>query len=211
MIDKWVSIGNNYEVSDSGLIKYKGEQIEPRSSLGYKSIYISNNGKLGKTYFVHRLICQAFIGNPEDKPCVNHINGDRFDNRVDNLEWVTYGENNKHAYETKLRDAFDMCGMKNWMSKLTDVDVYEIKLLSLSFTYDEISVITNVPKSTISDIIYGRTWTHLNLGHTIDAPVSIKQEMLQSGYIDTPDQGLVFIGGMTDTRAPKNHELHGLD
>ena len=57
---------------------------------------------LGKPCKVHRLVAQAFIPNPENKPTVNHINGIRDDNRVDNLEWATHSENKQHAYDTGL-------------------------------------------------------------------------------------------------------------
>lgn len=56
-----------------------------------------------KTYkFVHQLVAEAFVPNPENKPCIDHINGRKLDNRANNLRWVTYKENNNYAQQNGL-------------------------------------------------------------------------------------------------------------
>lgn len=69
---------------------------------GYREVLLSENGKT-KNYFVHRLVAQAFIPNPDNLPCVNHRDGNKLNNSVDNLEWCTHRENTKHSFRIGLQ------------------------------------------------------------------------------------------------------------
>ena len=71
-----------------------------KNKQGYLEVYLYKSGKNHKKK-VHRLVAQAFIPNPDNKPCINHIDEDKTNNNVSNLEWCTYKENNNHGTRTK--------------------------------------------------------------------------------------------------------------
>lgn len=88
--------------SNGRICNMRGVVIKPTiDAYGYYRCTFSNGGER-KSYFVHRLVATAFIPNPQCKPTVNHINGIKTDNRVENLEWATNKEQKIHAIRTGL-------------------------------------------------------------------------------------------------------------
>ena len=109
MQEIWKPVGwyeGLYEVSNLGRVKslkfWKSKILNPRYNR-YCRVWLYINLKMFNIQ-VHRLVAKAFIPNPENKKCVNHINGVRKDNRIDNLEWCTNKENTKHAFDNFLMD-----------------------------------------------------------------------------------------------------------
>lgn len=88
----WTS--GKYDVSNTGNVRRVGGKVlKPALVAGYPRVTVG-----GKNCHIHRLVAIAFIPNPENKPCVNHKDGDKQNNHVSNLEWATYSENELHAY-----------------------------------------------------------------------------------------------------------------
>ena len=97
----------NYSISSYGRIRNDKTNyiLTPSCQNGYYSTRLSIEPGVSKHFRINCLVAQAFIPNPENKAFVNHIDGNTFNNNIDNLEWVTPSENSIHAYSTGLRQA----------------------------------------------------------------------------------------------------------
>ena len=121
----------------------------------YVNVCITKNGK-AKTIALHILLATAFISNPENKPCINHINGKKKDNALSNLEWVTYSENMIHALDTGLRPF--LFGEKATNKKLNEKIVLEI----FNNTVDDVKKICknyNITAQHYDHIKTGYSWS----------------------------------------------------
>lgn len=163
--EQWKQIngfGGIYYISNTGQV----QSLHPCRPLPkilklhkYNSGYLMAPLKCdSKSYLktVHRLVAGAFIPNPENKPCVNHIDGNKLNNRVENLEWCTHKENMRHGFNTGLYKI--RVGEENHRSKITESEVREIRLSKLP--YKQLARKYNLNPTTIKHICTGKLWAH---------------------------------------------------
>jgi hypothetical protein len=158
----WKDIPNYeglYQASNLGRIKsflMNRELIlkTPTGYLGYS--YVNLKGKL---FRVHRIIGNTFLKNEKNFREINHKDGNKTNNKVENLEWCTRSYNMKHAFKNGL--AVGMKGEKHHKCKLTQIQAIKIKYEYKDMTHKEIAKKYNVAKSLISMIRTGQTWKHI--------------------------------------------------
>lgn len=156
----------DYIINEQGdIISFKRSQ--PRKLVrsidkdGYIKVNITSKDGKNRRTFLHRLIAQTFIPNPENKSQVNHIDGIKTNNSINNLEWCTSKENVIHAVKTKLRIA--NYGSAHGISKLTEANILEIRAKYIPRQYTLLSLANeyNVSFQTISEIVNRQTWKHI--------------------------------------------------
>lgn len=167
-IFKWVKgYEGYYEVSNKGKVRstsYKGTRIlkPSKTKRGYLNvIFCINQVKIHK--LVHRLVAETFLMNPNNLKQVNHINGNKEDNSVENLEWCTQEYNNFHAYNTHLLNRYE----DRPEAKLTKEKVLLIpELISQGATTDDLKNLFQVSRRCIDNIFEGKNWTGLGIDFT---------------------------------------------
>lgn len=128
-----------------------------KSSKGYFSVELKSiDGSATKTYKVHRLTLKAFSSPLNNHYEVNHIDGNKGNNKLENLEWCTGKENVCHAFQTGLRSHK---GVKHPRAKLTEKDILDIRSSALKGV--ELAKLFKVSNTTISDIRRNKIWTHI--------------------------------------------------
>ena len=138
----------------------KGKMLKPTlKSNGYYYVSLSRNCKTPK-YDIHKLVAIAFLENPNNYKCVNHIDGNKLNNNINNLEWCSYSYNAIHANKLGLTTVTK--GETNGMAKLTETQVKEIKeLLNKGHTGRSLANKFNVAEATISQIKNNKLWSHI--------------------------------------------------
>ena len=133
----------DYLVSNKGRVKNKAGKISNgRITHGYNEVYI---GKASSRRFIHTLVAKLFIPNPENKPCVNHKDGNKNNNDISNLEWNTYAENTQHAFDTNLNPHGIRVKVTNTLTK--EEKLYPTKVRASQDTKIEIKTFNRYLKS----------------------------------------------------------------
>lgn len=154
-----------HNINDGNYVK-KPKILKTQEKKGYEFVAICIDG-VRKALPVHRLVAKAFLPNPENKPQVNHIDGNKLNNRLDNLEWATAKENVDHAVRTGLIKK----GSRSHRAVLNEDIVREIKI-KLNNGDTQISIVRwleatygiKVSRGLIGRISNGTLWSQVTIG-----------------------------------------------
>lgn len=144
-----LDIDNRYSIDTNGTVY--GVNGDAKILFKKPNGYLQTQIGKGNTYYVHRLVANTFIPNPENKPTVNHINGDKTDNRVENLEWATYFEQINHAGK--------YLGSSRGLMKIVQIDKCTGLIVNQFNSIKEASNTTGINYGNISSAVSGRLKT----------------------------------------------------
>ena len=162
----------SYQVSNLGRVKslnhYNGkfkkysniEKIRQNqvNNKGYYYVLLYNNKKI-KSCYIHRLVAETFISNPENKLFINHKDGNKLNNNINNLEWVTKSENELHAHKIGLKN-FKKNNLFNNKININQVNEIREKYNSGNYYQKELAKEYNVTRQNISCIVRNKSWNY---------------------------------------------------
>ena len=155
--------------------------MKPRIISGYYALGLeipksNNKNRLQKIYKIHRLLAEYFIPNPDNKPCVNHKDGNKLNNSLSNLEWATISENTKHAYANKLE--------RNWWTK--EIGIVCINLIeNYKYNFADIAKLFNLPSRTYVYHFWNKGYKTFNLKHNnVFIPKHSKKLPIPNSYLE---------------------------
>lgn len=166
---KTVTVNTSYVVSDRGHVhrtawvngaKSAGRSLGYNLQNGYRAVTLYDDKHKRKTYLIHQLVAEAFIGPCPAGKDVNHMDGNKRNNRAENLEYVTPSENTIHAYKTGL--ITPARGAQSGSARLTNRQVRRIRVrYKGGASMADIARRLKVGLTTVSDICNRKTWTHI--------------------------------------------------
>lgn len=170
-----------YQISNLGRVRRKDNKKVLKPLLltkGYKGVRLYEDFKVAKTKKIHRLVAEYFIPNPLNLEQVNHKDGDKNNNRMDNLEWCSNDYNMIHAIENNLI----LKGEERYSSKCKDESLLLLqRLIDCGFTIKQLSLIYMISKNAMKNIIRGNTYRHLHLNIMYNNP---PEKSFKPKYID---------------------------
>ena len=197
----------HYAVNQFGAVKNTETDfiIRPQvNTSGYLEAQIYVDGK-PKKIGLHRLVAQAFIPNPDNKPEVNHIDGIKINNSVDNLEWVTREENIQHSWNIGLRTA--LRGEDSPTAKITEETAKFICMCLVAGMHPlEIEKTYGISHYISSDIARKKTWKHVSDNYPIPKPLKhgdfkfyhpVVDFLIMRGYTNDEIRKLITFEGMS--------------
>ena len=159
---------NKYYITKEGKVyisNYRNtgvaKEMKPRIIAGYYALGLEDpkstpNNRIQKIHKIHRLLAEYFIPNPENKPCINHKDGNKLNNDLNNLEWATISENTKHAYANKLE--------RNWWTK--ELGIVCINLIeNYKYNFADVAKLFNLPSRTYVFHFWNKGYKTFNLKH----------------------------------------------
>ena len=159
---------NKYYITKEGKVyisNYRNtgvaKEMKPRIIAGYYALGLEDpkstpNNRIQKIHKIHRLLAEHFIPNPENKPCINHKDGNKLNNDLNNLEWATISENTKHAYANKLE--------RNWWTK--ELGIVCINLIeNYKYNFADVAKLFGLPSRTYVFHFWNKGYKTFNLKH----------------------------------------------